>query len=127
MILLYILCQKSPDVNILRFNIDKFAGNFFSIGDRDNAVDYAVGSPNGDSSGNFGGIVYLCPNCFKEKSDFEPIYSNYELILHGYQFGERFGHVVLSIDLDGDKDDDLVIGAPLHATKAHNYKASIPL
>ena len=47
---------------------------------------------------------------------------NYELILYGQQFGERFGHSIISIDLNGDGDDDLIVGAPLHTTKTYNYK-----
>ena len=100
-----------------------FLGNFFSVRRSADAVDYAVGSPNGNSKDNkFGGLVYLCPNCFKEKKDFKKLPSDYELILYGQQFGERFGHAIISIDLNGDKYDDLVIGAPLHATRANNYK-----
>ena len=81
-----------------------------------------MGSPNGNSNGNFGGIVYLCPNCFEEKHDFKSLPENYELILYGQQFGERFGHSIISIDLNGDRYDDLIVGAPLHTTKTHNYK-----
>ena len=94
--------------------------------DGNDAVDYAVGSPNGDSNRNFGGIVYLCPNCFKEETDFGSLPTNYDLILHGQQFSERFGHTIISIDLDGDKYDDIVVGAPLHSTKKHNYKVILP-
>ena len=93
--------------------------------DGNDAVDYAVGSPNGDSNRNFGGIVYLCPNCFKE-TDFGSLPTSYDLILHGQHFSERFGHTIISIDLDGDKYDDIVVGAPLHSTMKHNYKVILP-
>ena len=61
------------------------------------------------------GVVYLCPNCFEEQQDPFYIPPSYQLILYGYQYGEKFGQTVISIDIDGDNYDDLVVGAPLHA------------
>ena len=55
-------------------------------------VDYAVGAPNGNAAGFFSGIVYLCPNCFRENPEATlSIPENYELILQGFQYGEKFG------------------------------------
>ena len=35
--------------------------------------------------------------------------------IDGYQFGEKFGHSLCAVDIDGDGFDDLVVGAPFHA------------
>ena len=80
-------------------------------------IDYAVGAPNVENADKIiSGVVYLCPNCFEEK--FGEYYDNDDesnLILSGHQFGEKFGQTVISIDINGDGWDDLVVGAPLHA------------
>ena len=79
-------------------------------------VDYAVGAPNVINRGGIlSGVVYLCPNCFRESVDTISI-DDYELTIHGHQFGEKFGQTVMTIDIDGDTYDDLVVGAPLHST-----------
>ena len=70
------------------------------------------------------GRVYLCPDCFSEssssifRSDFSEIFFPHEsLTLNGRHFGERFGHSVCAVNLDGDRFDDLVVGAPLYSEK----------
>ena len=64
------------------------------------------------------GVVYLCPNCFRENGNTISLHTGgYELTLHGFQFGERFGQAVISIDIDGDGYDDIIVGAPLHSTE----------
>ena len=103
-------------------------GRFFSTSSPSNGgldndkFDYAVGAPNGDSRQIYSGIVYLCPNCFRENDEIREndestlsIPSNYKLIIKGFQYGEKFGQTVLAIDIDGDNYEDLVIGAPLHS------------
>ena len=35
--------------------------------------------------------------------------------LEGYQYGEKFGHSLCAVDINGDGYDDLVIGAPFHS------------
>ena len=79
-------------------------------------VDYAVGAPNVlNENGVLSGVVYLCPNCFRESDDTISI-RDFELTINGYQFGEKFGQTVMTIDIDGDSYDDLIVGAPLHST-----------
>ena len=81
-----------------------------------NLVDYAVGAPNVlNENGVLSGVVYLCPNCFMESDDTISI-RDFELTINGYQFGEKFGQTVMTIDIDGDSYDDLIVGAPLHST-----------
>ena len=56
------------------------------------------------------GSVYVCPDCFDE-TDKETIE------VKGFQLGERFGHSICFVDINGDGFDDLVVGAPLHSKK----------
>ena len=87
-------------------------------------IDYAVGAPNVENANEIiSGVVYLCPNCFKE--EFGEYYTNDDksnLILSGHQFGEKFGQAVISVDINGDGWDDLVVGAPLHAKTQVNIR-----
>ena len=66
------------------------------------------------------GVVYLCPNCFNELGTNDELYIHrgYNLKLHGYQFGEKYGQTNLAIDINGDGYDDLVVGAPLHSSNS---------
>ena len=57
------------------------------------------------------GSVYVCPDCFDEV-DKETIE------VKGFQLGERFGHSICFVDINGDGFDDLVVGAPLHSKKS---------
>ena len=41
--------------------------------------------------------------------------SNTQIKLKGFQYGEKFGHSLCSVDINGDGYDDLVVGAPLHS------------
>ena len=66
------------------------------------------------SAGNLLGAVYICPNCFDDdEKDFQGSFSK-TINVTGYQIGERFGHSLCSVDINGDGYDDLVVGAPLH-------------
>ena len=38
-----------------------------------------------------------------------------EKTIEGFQYGEKFGHSICAIDIDGDGWEDLVVGAPFHA------------
>ena len=35
--------------------------------------------------------------------------------LHGFQYGEKFGHALCAVDINGDGYDDLVVGAPFNS------------
>ena len=72
-------------------------------------VDYVMASPS--ASENLG-ATYICPNCFGDGD--EGVFSN-TIKVTGYQVGERFGHSLCAVDIDGDHHDDLVVGAPLHS------------
>ena len=58
------------------------------------------------------GATYICPNCFGDGE--EGTFTKTQKI-SGYQIGERFGHSLCAVDINGDGYDDLVIGAPLHS------------
>ena len=80
---------------------------------------YAVGAPKAD---HLRGRVYLCPDCFSESSSSllrssEIYFPHDSLTLNGRHFGERFGHSVCAVNLDADRFDDLVVGAPLYSEK----------
>lgn len=82
-------------------------------------IHYAVGAPKAD---HLRGRVYLCPDCFSESSSSSFLRSGIffphdSLTLNGRHFGERFGHSVCAVNLDGDIFDDLVVGAPLYSEK----------
>ena len=84
-------------------------------------IDYSVGAPNVlNQNGIMSGVVYLCPNCFNELGTNDELYIHrgYNLKLHGYQFGEKFGQTNLAIDINGDGYDDIVVGAPLHSSNS---------
>ena len=92
-------------------------GRFFFDGD---AMHYAVGAPKAD---HLRGRVYLCPDCFSESSSTrlrssEIFFPHDSLTVSGRHFGERFGHSVCAVNLDGDRFDDLVVGAPLYSEKS---------
>ena len=40
---------------------------------------------------------------------------NKNINLKGYQYGEKFGHSLCAVDINGDGYDDLVVGAPFHS------------
>ena len=91
-------------------------GRFFFDGE---PAHYAVGAPKAD---HLRGRVYLCPDCFSESSSSFPRSSEFlfphdSITLNGRHFGERFGHSVCAVNLDGDRFDDLVVGAPLYSEK----------
>ena len=46
-------------------------------------------------------------------------YPKNNINLKGYQYGEKFGHSLCAVDINGDGYDDLVVGAPFHS---HNDK-----
>ena len=37
--------------------------------------------------------------------------------LKGFQYGEKFGHSICAVDINGDGYDDLVVGAPFHSSE----------
>ena len=91
-------------------------GRFFFDGE---PAHYAVGAPKAD---HLRGRVYICHDCFSESSSSFPRSSEFlfphdSITLNGRHFGERFGHSVCAVNLDGDRFDDLVVGAPLYSEK----------
>jgi MYXO-CTERM domain-containing protein len=46
----------------------------------------------------------------------DPLYTPAEDILRGVQANERFGSSAIAVDLDGDGDDELLVGAPYRGT-----------
>ena len=82
----------------------------FSRTSYDDGIDYAFAAPSGES---LFGATYICPNCFKDSTE-EGIFAR-TIVLSGYQIGERFGHSLCAVDVNGDNYDDLVVGAPLHS------------
>ena len=76
---------------------------------RNPADDYAVAAPNADTKdGSVLGSVYVCQNCFKDSF-------GTTIRIHGFQYGEKFGHSLCAVDVNGDGYDDLIVGAPLHS------------
>ena len=68
------------------------------------------------------GAVYICPNCFDDDDKFFRGSFSKTINVTGQQIGERFGHSLCSVDINGDGYDDLVVGAPLHTE--HNLVRS---
>ena len=90
----------------LCFDVGKFSRTSY-----DEGADYAMAAP---SAEQLHGAVYICPNCFDDNDkDFRGSFSE-TIIIKGHQIGERFGHSLCSVDINGDGYDDLVVGAPLH-------------
>ena len=74
---------------------------------------FAIGAPKANS---LRGRVYLCHDCFGEARGRSYTHLSMDSItLNGFKFGERFGHSVCAVDLNGDRVDDLVVGAPLYS------------
>lgn len=82
----------------------------FSRPSYEDGIDYAFAAPSGES---LFGATYICPDCFKDSS-VEGVFAD-TIKLSGYQIGERFGHSLCAVDINGDNYDDLVVGAPLHS------------
>ena len=98
----------------LCFDVGKFSRTSY-----DKGTDYAMAAP---SAEQLLGAVYICPNCFDDNDkDFRGSFSK-TIIIKGHQIGERFGHSLCSVDINGDGYDDLVVGAPLHTE--HNLVRS---
>jgi hypothetical protein len=87
-------------------NCTCFVGNFAGTDAKD---DYAIGAPNANG---YRGSVYICPNCFGDGEG-----SDTPTEIHGTQIGERFGHTMCAVDVNGDGFDDIVVGAPLYSSK----------
>ena len=79
-------------------------GNFAGTAAKD---DYAIAAPNANG---YLGSVYICPNCFGDGEGSDP-----PIEIHGTQIGERFGHSMCAVDVNGDGFDDLVVGAPFNS------------
>ena len=81
----------------------------FSRTSLNNGIDYAMAAP---SAAGLKGATYICPDCFRDGS--KGVFTK-TIKLTGYQIGERFGHSLCAVDINGDNYDDLVVGAPLHS------------
>ena len=46
---------------------------------------------------------------------------NKNIKLKGFQYGERFGHSLCAVDINGDGYDDLIVGAPYHSRNNQVY------
>ena len=74
-------------------------------------MDYAFSAPSGSS---LFGATYICPDCFDEGKNNDGT-SERTIEVNGRQIGERFGHVLCAVDINGDGYDELVVGAPLNS------------
>ena len=90
---------------LVQTSIGKFSRTSYQDG-----IDYAFAAPSGES---LFGATYICPDCFGDGTN-EGVFTT-TVELSGYQIGERFGHSLCAVDINGDKYDDLVVGAPLHS------------
>ena len=101
--------QRTKDPHNMDLTGESLAqGKFFSFNlDKEHFV---VGAPNAN---NLQGRAYICHDCFGTN-----YYKNGRtLIPLRPQSGERFGHAVAAVDINGDGYDEVVVGAPLHVKK----------
>ncbi|XP_048754476.2 integrin alpha-8-like isoform X3 [Ostrea edulis] len=84
---------------------NKYRGYSSAVGhfDNDNMEDYVVGIPRAEK---LLGVVQLY------NQNLQPIKN-----ITGKQIGAYFGYAVAVEDLNGDKLDDIIVGAPLHSDK----------
>lgn len=90
------------------------SGNFYGT----NKGQIVVGAPRGDETGQI--FIYN----LEMRSFGTPILSEFYR-QRGEQMGEYFGAALCAVDLDGDKLDDLLVGAPLHSTDFEEGKVQI--
>lgn len=94
------------------FGFSIASGKFFE----DNKVYYASGAPREGSNGKV--FVYSLPeNFFGEVV--------IKLLIEGRQMGEYFGGSLCASDFNADGYDDLIVGAPLHATNVDEGRAYV--
>lgn len=96
--------SKSPVDKYSYLGMSVTSGRF---GTGDN-VSYVAGAPRSAGTGQV--IFYL-----KNKPD--SIFT-VQLLLKGEQFGSSFGYSLATLDLNGDKKLDLVVGAPFYYSKS---------
>jgi len=98
--------QYEQDPHNMDLTGESFAqGNFFSFNRK--KEHFVVGAPNAN---NLQGRAYICHDCFGKKYH----KNRRELESFHPQSGERFGHAVAAVDINGDGYDEVVVGAPLH-------------
>ena len=95
--------------------------------DGDGLMDLVVGTPLGDSNeGNVGTVqVFLSSGTLTSAVDL--VASSADITISGAADGDRFGATVATGDLNGDGDEDLVIGAPRAEGHGMVYVFSGPL
>jgi len=85
------------------------------------ALSFVLGAPRADMSK---GAVYLCTDCFgrndrvtaKMKVDYKSFADKHHL-----KMGEEFGVAVAACDINGDRRDDLIVGAPGYSGDVNHY------
>lgn len=77
-------------------------GNYFL----DKLEYIALGSPRNNQTGS----VFLFDSSW-----------NIPIILHGYQLFEYFGHSLLTVDINQDSLDDLLVSAPMYSSFENSY------
>lgn len=96
---------------------DSYMGYSMAVGDftGDGEQGVAVGKPRG--SRLLGQINLFTWNLTN--------YQNISLAEYGHQIGTYFGYSIAAGDFDGDKTDDLIVGAPLHVEPNNEGKYEV--
>ncbi|GAB1603113.1 integrin alpha-8-like isoform X3, partial [Argonauta hians] len=84
-------------------NDDMYMGYSTAVGEfnGDQIQDYVVGAPKAEK--HYGKVMIYTQELIHIQS------------ILGEQFGEYFGHAIEAADLNGDRLDDIIVGAPMHS------------
>jgi hypothetical protein len=80
----------------------------------DGVADMIVGAPRTDTAGTDSGAVFVFFGSDQPGGLTDRTAAQADITIAGQAAGDRFGWTVTAGDLDGDGQDDLVVGAPLH-------------